>query len=133
MKNTWFLLALTLTSCGETPKAVNVGETESLGFMASVFGATQGSDISGKLDDASRRHAFINQSKALEFSVSNKPLLWQNVNGAVAGEVIVKPVSTKDQITCRDYEHNIKVDGKMNNLRGKACRNSDGSWKHASS
>jgi surface antigen len=132
MKKALFLIALALTACSEAPKKVLNTDAESLGFMTAVFGARQGEQIGAKLDDAARRHVFINQNKALEFSVSNKPLAWQNVNGAVIGEVTVKPVVTQVQSTCREYEHIIKIDGKSNLLKGKACRNNDGSWKHVS-
>jgi len=54
---------------------------------------------------------------------------WKNPNTNHSGDFVVTRTVEKPQAVCRDYTHTVFIDGQKEVLKGRACRNADGTWK----
>jgi surface antigen len=70
------------------------------------------------------------QQAVLEKNKDGQPSTWNNPNTGHSGRVT--PTSTQHASSgeyCREYEHEITVDGRKEIVKGTACRQNDGSWR----
>lgn len=98
--------------------------------IGALGGAYIGSEIGKIMDDNDRRLAEEAQRKAIE---TNTGYRWENRNNGNSGTVTpVKTYNTSNNRICREYEHDIRIGGKNEVMRGTACQRSDGSWEYQS-
>jgi len=94
-----------------------------------VVGGIIGSQIGASLDERDRRLAQEAEYDALERGQSGVSRQWRDPDTGHYGEVVPSRPYKRGVADCRDYTHTIYVDGRPQQLRGTACRNSDGSWQ----
>ena len=104
--------------------------------VATVLGAIAGGMIGGNigrgLDQQDQRR--VNQ--ALETTPRNQKVAWNNTNTQTKYELT--PVTEKYQgnvngkaTQCRDYVMDAWIDGRTQQVNGRACKNSNGQWINA--
>jgi len=88
-----------------------------------IIGIVVGGEIGRRMDE--QDHACMSQ--ALEFAQNDQPVQWTSRNGAT---YLVTPgaPSASGESVCRPFETSIRVDGREQTERGRACRQADGTW-----
>jgi surface antigen len=135
MKSGLVLLAATLmlTGCqtfgGAKPQPVAVTPPTVPGNSAAISGGgLVGSDFGSALSATDRQVALNAEYKALEYGKPGEAIDWAGQDGTISGRVkAVQPYRVGSQ-DCRQYGHEIALNGVTKASRGTACRNSDGSW-----
>jgi surface antigen len=94
-----------------------------------VVGGIVGSEIGKSLDERDRRYAEEAEYDALERGQSGVSRQWRDPDTGHYGDVVPSRPYKRGVADCRDYTHTIYIDGRPKQLRGTACRGSDGSWK----
>lgn len=98
-------------------------------IVGAFLGGVIGNQIGASLDEADRRAAMEAQYRALEYGAPGRPTPWRNPRSGHYGNIVPgQPYQTSGR-HCRDYTHTIYVDGRPQTLRGRACRNPDGTWQ----
>lgn len=98
-------------------------------IAGAFLGGVIGSSVGSRLDEADRRVAMQAQYRALEYGAPGTATPWRNPQNGHHGTIVPnKPYQTAGR-HCREYTHTIYVDGRPETLRGRACRNTDGSWQ----
>ena len=137
------LLAVTLAGCaGQGPKQTGGqllgGATGALigsqfgkgtGQLVGVaIGALAGSYIGGtigyQLDEKDKALAQENMINTLENAPDHQVHGWQNPNSSHSGSFKVTRTQEmpKDHLVCRDYVQTVTIDGKQEQVHGRACR-----------
>jgi surface antigen len=99
------------------------GRTVAIVALA-VGGAMLGSHIGKRLDEADRLKA----AQALETAPTGQQVSWKNPD--TGAQYALTPTKTYEGAqACRDFTVNATIDGKSENVNGKACRQADGTWK----
>lgn len=73
--------------------------------------------------------AFMKQhNQALERNQIGQTTRWNDPDGSAHS---VTPVKTyyQGEVPCREFRQTVEIDGQVEILEGKACRQRDGSWK----
>lgn len=96
--------------------------------VGSVLGAVIGREIGERLDERDR--ACIGH--ALELIEPGHPVRWANEGSGVSYVLTALADERLDARTCRRYELQATHEGKARLRRGRACRDSDGTWSIAS-
>lgn len=123
---------LTLSAC----RTIGTPNTTPITVAPQVAPAT-GASISGggliggefgKALSASDRQIALNaEYKSLEYGKAGEVVDWVG-SGTLMGKVkAAQPYRVGSQ-DCRQYSHEIVMDGAPKVARGTACRNNDGSW-----
>jgi len=96
-----------------------------------LLGAWIGGSVGRSLDDKDRETAYQTDQDALEHNDDGETSSWSNPENSTSGQMT--PVSSMQtaQGTCREYEKSVVVDGKIEQAKGTACRNSEGLWVEA--
>jgi surface antigen len=94
-----------------------------------VVGGIVGSEIGKSLDERDRRYAEEAEYDALERGQSGVSRQWRDPDTGHYGDVVPSRPYKRGVADCRDYTHTIYIDGRPKQMRGTACRGSDGSWK----
>jgi len=95
-----------------------------------VLGIFVGSSIGKSLDKADGIYANQTANSALERNQSGQTSSWSNPDSGHSGSVTpIRTVSTSGSAPCRDYETTVTIDGRTETAVGRACRQSDGTWK----
>ena len=96
-----------------------------------AVGALLGSNIGQKLDKYDRIYAVRAQQSALETNKSGQPSSWSNPDSGNSGIIIPTRTIVQKQggQPCREYQHTVTIGGKTEKAYGRACRETDGSWK----
>ena len=95
-----------------------------------LLGAVVGSNIGKSLDKADRIYANQTANRALERNPSGQSSTWSNPDSGHSGTVTpTRTVHASDGSPCRDYETTVTIDGRTETAVGRACRQSDGTWK----
>ncbi|MCX5512106.1 glycine zipper 2TM domain-containing protein [Kaistia algarum] len=92
-----------------------------------LIGAFVGNAIGVSLDAQAEQQAAQAQMQALENGRPGTPVAWNS--GSTRGEVIPGPRYNVNAYECRDYTHEIWIDGQPQTARGTACRQPDGTWR----
>jgi len=98
--------------------------------IGAVLGGIMGSEVGKSLDKADRDHLDKTTQNSLEHNRVGQASTWRNPDSGNTGTVT--PVSTyksDDGQDCREFSQTITVDGKDEQAKGKACRQSDGTWR----
>jgi surface antigen len=95
-----------------------------------VIGGIVGSEIGRALDQQDRMLAQEAEFAALEHGRSGERRPWRNPDNGRHGEVVPGTAYKRGYQDCRDYTHTVYIDGRPQTLRGSACRNPDGTWRH---
>ena len=90
-----------------------------------LLGAWLGGNIGRTMDKQDR----MQMQRALETAPTGKAVRWKNPDSG--NQYTVKPTRTYYQASqaCREYYTTAMIGGKSEQVHGKACRQSDGSWK----
>ena len=89
-----------------------------------IIGVVLGGAIGKSMDDSDR--ACVGQ--ALEWGQSGQRVAWQGNNG-VGYIVQPGPVMKQSGRTCRDFTTRMNVQGKIEDVKGRACRGDNGVWQ----
>ena len=98
--------------------------------IGALGGAFAGGQLGKSLDDVDRIKAGQTQQTTLENNKDGVSSTWNNPNTGHNGRIT--PTSTQRASSgeyCREYEHEITVDGRNEVVKGTACRQPDGSWR----
>jgi surface antigen len=94
-----------------------------------VVGGLIGNAIGKNLDDEDREQAMEAEYRALEEDDTREPKRWRNEKTGHYGTIKQRRTYRNAGLKCREYEHTIYVDGRPETMVGKACKQSDGTWK----
>ena len=98
--------------------------------IGALGGAYLGSEIGKSLDYVDRQKAGKAEQTALEKNPSGVATSWQNPDTGNSGRVTPKSATQlASGEYCREYEHEIVVDGRTEIAKGTACRQTDGNWR----
>lgn len=88
-----------------------------------IIGIVVGGEIGRRMDE--QDHACMSQ--ALEFAQNDQPVQWTSRDGATYRVTPGAPSASGETI-CRAFETRLRVDGREQSERGRACRQADGTW-----
>ena len=95
-----------------------------------LLGVFVGSSVGKSLDKADRLYATQTANNALERNPSGQRSTWSNPDSGHSGSVTpTRTVYASDGLPCRDYETTVTIDGRTETAVGRACRQSDGTWR----
>jgi surface antigen len=97
--------------------------------IGALGGAFLGSEIGKTMDTVDRQKASATQQTALENNRTGVSSRWDNPDNGHAGTVTPTRTYEWKGRNCRDYEHQVVIDGKSETVKGTACRQADGSWR----
>ena len=98
--------------------------------IGALGGAYLGSEIGKSLDYVDRLKAGEAEQAALEKNRAGVATKWHNPDTGNSGKVTPKPaVQLASGEFCREYEHEIVVDGRSEIAKGTACRQANGKWR----
>ncbi|WP_420376976.1 hypothetical protein [Rhizobium skierniewicense] len=101
------------------------GGASSTPYISSLQGGIVGR--SGlQLDRGDLNRALEAEYRALETAPGGQAVVWGS--GDTRGEVVANAPYQVGNQNCRQYTHDLTVDGKQAKVRGAACRNTDGTW-----
>ncbi|HET6522329.1 MAG TPA: RT0821/Lpp0805 family surface protein [Geminicoccaceae bacterium] len=148
------LVAITLAACGydvqQAPKQTGgalagaalgglagsqIGQGR--GQLAAVgagvlLGGLLGSELGKSLDRADQVHAAQTTNVALESNRTGQPSSWRNPDSGAYGTVTPTRTYQTAGRDCREFRHEIFVDGRTETVYGTACREPDGTWRTVS-
>lgn len=143
-----FLAIVLLAACAEGQEKQSIGTVVGAGLGALVgsqFGSGKGqwvgvavgalaggwagSEVGKSLDEADRMKAQQTAQKALENNPSGQTSFWQNPDSGNSGSYTPTNTVKDSGKDCRDFESTITVDGKTEPSKGRACRDTDGTWR----
>jgi len=95
------------------------------------LGSQFGSKVFSKINEDSQRKLNDTTQDILETGVDGDVGRWNNPSDNSYGEFKVEETKYMQELdtTCRLFTQTINHRGKKEVIKGKACRNSDGSWK----
>ncbi|PWJ85312.1 surface antigen [Pseudaminobacter salicylatoxidans] len=97
-------------------------------IISAMGGGLVGGTIGAGLDDGERRKALEAEYRALEYTQSGQPVLWQGNQQGRSGQVVAAQPYRVGSQDCRQYTQTVYINGQSRAARGTACRNPDGSW-----
>ncbi len=98
--------------------------------VGALAGAYFGSEVGKSLDRADKLAMQRTSQNALESNRSGQPSSWSNPDSGHRGTVTpTRTYRTAAGENCREYQQTVTIDGKTEQAHGRACRQSDGSWK----
>jgi surface antigen len=98
--------------------------------IGALAGAYLGSEVGKSLDRADRLAMEQTSQTALESNRSGQASSWNNPDSGHSGTVTpTRTYQTASGGPCREYQQTVTIDGKTEQAYGRACRQSDGSWK----
>jgi len=98
--------------------------------LGAIFGAILGKEIAKTLSEADLKQADETAQDAMETADTGHTVTWSNPDSGNSGTY--KPTTDPRQVNgedCRDFESTVVIDGEEQTAKGRACRQSDGSWK----
>ena len=96
---------------------------------AAAGGAIIGAFLGGKIGQYMDRQDRMEMQRALETAPTGQAVNWSNPDNG--NQYSVRPTRTyySNQQPCREYTTHAIIGGKTQEIYGKACRKSDGSWQ----
>jgi surface antigen len=88
-------------------------------------GAWLGSYLGKQMDDEDRRKT----SNTLETAKTNQPVSWKNPDNGNQYTVMPTKTYQENNQPCRDFTTTAVIDGKKETVKGKACRQANGTWQ----
>lgn len=137
------LMALTIAGCQNMGKQETGAVTGAAlgGLIGSRFGkgsgqlvavgagAVAGALIGGKIGKMMDSNDRLKTQVALEKNKSNKTTSWTNPDTHARYSVTPTKTYYSHNQPCREYTTKAMIGGKQQQIYGKACRQTDGSWK----
>jgi surface antigen len=90
--------------------------------VGTMLGSMMGSQIGKSMDDRDRELATNTTFNALEKQPDNRAVTWKNPNNNHSGRVVVTKTQETSNKVCRDYVQTVTIDGKQQQVAGRACR-----------
>ena len=100
------------------------------GKVAAVAGgALLGAYLGGNIGKYMDRQDRMEMQRALESGQTGKQVSWNNPDNG--NHYTVTPMRTYyvQEQPCREYMTDVIIDGRPQQMRGKACRQPDGTWR----
>lgn len=97
--------------------------------IGALAGAFLGGEVGKSLDNADRAAMQRTTQSALETGTSGQAVAWRNPDSGHHGSVTPQPAYQQNGQVCREYQQTVTIDGRSERVFGRACRQSDGSWK----
>ncbi|WP_019025404.1 MULTISPECIES: RT0821/Lpp0805 family surface protein [unclassified Thioalkalivibrio] len=97
---------------------------------ATIAGTLLGASVGGSVGRSMDQNDQANVQRALETQPDNRPVAWRNPN--TGGEFRAQPTRTYQSSggkPCRTYRVYGQVGGEAEAITGRACRQSDGTWR----
>lgn len=92
--------------------------------VGTLVGAGLGQYLGKEMDTRDRQLASRAAHHALEYQADNRVSTWRNPNTNHSGQFMV--TRTQEQpgshLVCRDYVQTVQIDGRMEKVHGRACR-----------
>lgn len=101
------------------------GEGRLVGAAIGTFaGAALGGMIGQRMDERDRVLAQRTMMDTLECAADNQSRSWKNPNNNHCGNFTVTRTQEMPQshLVCRDYVHTVIIDGRQEQVHGRACR-----------
>ena len=100
-------------------------------IAASVIGGLLlGGLVGNLLDERDKRLQGEAAQRALETAPTGQSVGWKNPDTGHSGTVTpTKTVQDANGTYCRDYKATVDIEGKQEKATGRACRQSDGTWR----
>lgn len=92
--------------------------------VGTLAGAAFGGMIGAKMDRDDKILAERTMMKTLEYAPDNQAHSWTNPNTRHSGNFRVTCTEElpRDNLVCRDYVHTVIMDGRQQQVHGRACR-----------
>lgn len=90
-----------------------------------LLGAYAGSEFGRYMDQTD----LMKVNQALETNPTNHTTAWRNPDSGYRYAVTPKRTYTSSGKVCRAYTTNVNMGGKMETVKGTACRDSNGVWR----
>ncbi len=98
--------------------------------IGALGGAFLGSQIGKSMDDTDKLKAAQAQQAALETNPTGQSTAWHNPDTGHSGRVTpTRTYETSQGEDCREYQHEVIIDGRTEVVKGTACRRPDGTWR----
>lgn len=94
-----------------------------------LLGAALGRSIGGSLDKADMAYYNNASQNTLETAKTGSTSAWSNPDSGTSGTITPTRTYEVSGSYCREYTQTIRVQGKLEEGYGKACRQPDGSWR----
>jgi surface antigen len=93
----------------------------------SLVGAMVGGTVGRSIDETDR----MKTQQAIMQTPTNQTTSWYNPNNGnqYAVTPVNNPMQYNNGTVCRDFTTIATIDGHRENIRGRACRQPDGSWQ----
>lgn len=97
--------------------------------MAAAGGALVGAYLGGQIGKTMDRQDRLEMQRALETAPTGRAVGWSNPD--TGNRYTVQPVRTyyQQQQPCREYITKAVIDGKTQQIHGRACREPGGAWR----
>ena len=92
-----------------------------------LLGAYLGGNIGRYMDKVDR----MQMERALETAPVGRTVAWKNPDNGNSFTVTPTKTYYSNQHPCREYITHAIIDGKSQEIHGRACRQNDGSWRVA--
>ncbi len=103
------------------------------GTIGALAGAWAGNQVGATMDANDRQYSQRTTQDALEYNRTGQTSTWRNPDSGNSGTVTpVRTYQSDAGNDCRTFESTVYVDGDQATGTGKACRDTDGTWKIAS-
>ncbi len=96
---------------------------------AAAGGAFVGAVLGGRIGKYMDRQDNLEMQRALETAPTGKVVSWNNPDSHRHYHVTPTRTYYIKQQPCREYTTRAEINGKSEQIYGKACRQADGSWK----
>jgi len=96
---------------------------------STAIAVLQDDELGSVLESSDRRAAAEAQKQALRSRGVGAAISWENSRTGRRGEVRPGPVYKVNDTACREFTHEMQVDGRVLRARGTACREDSGQWK----
>lgn len=92
--------------------------------LGTLLGAAIGSEVGRKMDARDRELADDTARYALENRADHEYSTWRNPNNNHSGRFVVTRTEEYEHSNkvCRDFVHTVIIDGRKENVHGRACR-----------
>lgn len=98
--------------------------------IGAVAGGYAGNRYGESLDCKDQQAHAQTAHEALEYQPAGRPSSWNNPDSGHSGSITpVKTWQRDNGQYCRDYTQSIVIDGVVEEAKGAACREDDGSWR----
>lgn len=118
---------------GVTGAALGASASPQHSWEAATGGAILGMLLGGAVGHAADIGDQYCTTQAIVAGPVGQPVFWANPAYGMRYQVMPTRQYLRGSTTCRDYQASALIDGRVQQVRGTACRQVDGSWQLISS